>query len=155
MPICWETHITAFNSSGGIDTSRGVAGDICSGNRKSGGTHISATPSTVAIACSLVFRIANLLLAIATEAALHCKYGRGSCQVCGRGWANSTKQNIKKMHKQASKRFQVKSNRDVQHTGLQSTQTRGNYSSNNTGKQGAQTRGTRHIFPSIPTSVAA
>ena len=39
----------------------------------------------------------------------------------------------------------MKSNgcRDVQHTGLQSTQTRRNYSSNNTGKQGAQTRGTR------------
>ena len=37
------------------------------------------------------------------------------------------------------KRFQMKSNgcRDVQHTGLQSTQTR-----RNTGKQGAQTRGT-------------
>ena len=50
------------------------------------------------------------------------------------------------------KRFQMKSNgcRDVQHTGLQSTQTR-----RNTGKQGAQTRGTQHIFPSIPTSVAA
>ena len=31
--------------------------------------------------------------------------------------------------------------RDVQHTGLQSTQTRRNYSSNNTGKQDAQTRG--------------
>ena len=40
--------------------------------------------------------------------------------------------------------------RDVKHTGLQSTQTR-----RNTGKQGAQTRGTRHVFPSIPTSVAA
>ena len=55
------------------------------------------------------------------------------------------------------KSFQMKSNgcRDVQHTGLQSTQTRRHYSSNNTGKQGAQTRGTRHIFPSIPTSVAA
>ena len=43
---------------------------------------------------------------------------------------------------QASKklRFQIKSDgcRDVQHTGLQSTQTR-----RNTGKQGAQTRGTR------------
>ena len=52
------------------------------------------------------------------------------------------------------KRFQMKSNgcRNVQHTGLQ---TRRNYSSNNTGKQGAQTRGTRHIFPSIPTSMAA
>ena len=38
------------------------------------------------------------------------------------------------------KRFQMKSNgcRNVQHTGLQSTQTR-----RNTGKQGAQTRGTR------------
>ena len=46
------------------------------------------------------------------------------------------------------KRFQMKSNgcRDVQHTGLQSTQTR-----RNTGKQGAQTTGTQHIFPSIPT----
>ena len=41
------------------------------------------------------------------------------------------------------KRFQMKSTgcRDVQHTGLQSTQTRRNYSSNNTGKQDAQTRG--------------
>ena len=44
--------------------------------------------------------------------------------------------------------------RDVQHTGLQSTQTRRNYSSNNTGKQDAQTRGIFE-FPSIPTSVAA
>ena len=54
------------------------------------------------------------------------------------------------------KRFQMKSTgcRDVQHTGLQSTQTRMNYSSNNTGKQGAQTRGIFE-FPSIPTSVAA
>ena len=40
--------------------------------------------------------------------------------------------------------------RDVQNTGLQSIQTR-----RNTGKQGTQTRGTRHIFQSIPTSVAA
>ena len=41
------------------------------------------------------------------------------------------------------KRFQMKSTgcRDVQHTGLQSTQTRRNYSSNNTGEQDAQTRG--------------
>ena len=53
------------------------------------------------------------------------------------------------------KRFQMKSRcRDVQHTGLQSTQTRRDYSSNNTGKQGAQTRGIFE-FPSIPTSVAA
>ena len=62
-----------------------------------------------------------------------------------------------KVHVQASKIFQMKSNgcRDVQHTGLQSTQTRRNYSSNNTGKQGAQTRGhITCIFPSIPTSVA-
>ena len=44
--------------------------------------------------------------------------------------------------------------RDVQHTSLQSTQTRRNYSSNNIGKQVAQTR-TQHIFPSIPTTVAA
>ena len=53
------------------------------------------------------------------------------------------------------KRFQMKSTacRDVQHTGLQSTQTRRNYSSNNTGKQGAQTRGF-FKFPSIPTSAA-
>ena len=35
---------------------------------------------------------------------------------------------------------------------IQSTQTRRHYS---TGKHGAQTRGTRHIFPSIPTSVVA
>ena len=44
---------------------------------------------------------------------------------------------ILKVHKQARKRFQIKSNgrRDVQYTGLQSTQTR-----RNTGKQGAQTR---------------
>ena len=47
------------------------------------------------------------------------------------------------------KRFQMKSNgcRDVQHTGLQSTQTR-----RNTGKQCALDW---HISPSIPTSVAA
>ena len=55
------------------------------------------------------------------------------------------------------KRFQMKSTgcRDVQHTGLQSTQTRRNYSSNNTSKQDAQTRGHLGEFPSIPTSVAA
>ena len=44
--------------------------------------------------------------------------------------------------------------RDVQHTGLQSTQTRRNYSSNtinNTGKQGAQRRGIFE-FLSIPCS---
>ena len=50
-----------------------------------------------------------------------------------------------------NKPFQIKSTgcSDV-HAGLQSTQTRGN-----TGKEGAQTRSTQHIFPSIPTSVAA
>ena len=47
---------------------------------------------------------------------------------------------IKKVHKQASKKISNEINgcRDVQHTGLQSTQTR-----RNTGKQGAQTRGTQ------------
>ena len=46
----------------------------------------------------------------------------------------------KKCTNKPVKRFQMKSNgcRDVQHIGLQSTQTR-----RNTGKQGAQTRGTR------------
>ena len=39
--------------------------------------------------------------------------------------------------------------RDVQHTGLQSTQTRRNYSSNNTSKQDAQTRGIFE-FPKHP-----
>ena len=34
VPICWETHITAFNSSGGTDISGGVAGDICLGEQK-------------------------------------------------------------------------------------------------------------------------
>ena len=34
VPICWETHITAFNSSGGTDISGGVAGDMCSGEQK-------------------------------------------------------------------------------------------------------------------------
>ena len=45
------------------------------------------------------------------------------------------------------KRFQMKSNgcRDVQHTGLQSTQTR-----RNTGKQGAQTRGHSAHLPKHP-----
>ena len=43
------------------------------------------------------------MLAIATEAAFIASMERGSCQVCGRGWANST--NIKKMHKQARKDF--------------------------------------------------
>ena len=54
------------------------------------------------------------------------------------------------------KRFQMKSTgfRGVQHTGLQSTQTRRNYMSNNIGKQGTQTRGIFE-FPSIPTSVVA
>ena len=57
--------------------------------------------------------------------------------------ANCTHPNtilLKKCTNKPVKRFQMKSNgcRDVQHTGLQSTQTR-----RNTGKQGAQTRGTR------------
>ena len=45
------------------------------------------------------------------------------------------------------KRFQMKSNgcRDVQHTGLQSTQTR-----RTTGKQGAQTRGSSAHLPKHP-----
>ena len=34
VPICWETHITAFNSLGGTDISGGVAGDMCSGEQK-------------------------------------------------------------------------------------------------------------------------
>ena len=34
VPICWETHITAFNSPGGTDISGGVAGDMCSGEQK-------------------------------------------------------------------------------------------------------------------------
>ena len=53
-------------------------------------------------------------------------------------------------HLKPVKRFQMDVGMSMQHTGLQSTQTR-----RNTGKQGAQTRDTRHIFPSIPTSVAA
>ena len=32
VPICWETHITAFNSSGGTDISRGVAGIFVRGS---------------------------------------------------------------------------------------------------------------------------
>ena len=34
VPICWETHITVFNSSGGTDISGGMAGDMCSGEQK-------------------------------------------------------------------------------------------------------------------------
>ena len=53
------------------------------------------------------------------------------------------------------KRFQMKSTgcRDVQHAGLQSTQTRRNYSSNNTSKQDANKGHLR--IPKHPTSVAA
>ena len=77
------------------------------------------------------------------------KFGQDLCEVRGR--ASTKNVFVNNAHKQAS---QMKSNgcRDVQHTGLQSTQTRRNYSSNNTGKQGAQTR---DIFQCIPTSVAA
>ena len=40
VPICWETHITAFNSSGGTDISGAWPGIYVRGNRKSG-EHIS------------------------------------------------------------------------------------------------------------------
>ena len=95
-------------------------------------------------ACSVVCRITNLLLLATGTTSLQVWVGLVS--------SAQARYIILKVHKQASKRFQMKSNgcRDVQHTGLQSTQT-----SRNTGKQGAQTRGTQHIFPSIPTSVAA
>ena len=65
-----------------------------------------------------------------------CMCGRGSCQVRGRA---NTENIFKKCTNKPVKRFQMKSNgcRDVQHIGLQSTQTR-----RNTGKQGAQTRDT-------------
>ena len=44
VPICWETHITAFNSSGGTDISGGVARDICSGEQKlRGNTYLRYT----------------------------------------------------------------------------------------------------------------
>ena len=44
VPICWETHITAFNSSGGTDISGGVAGDMCSGEQKiRGNTYLRYT----------------------------------------------------------------------------------------------------------------
>ena len=44
VPICWETHITAFNSSGGTDISGGVARDICSGEQKiRGNTYLCYT----------------------------------------------------------------------------------------------------------------
>ena len=61
VPICWETHITAFNSAG-EQISGGVAGDMCSGeqkirgNRKSGGTHISATPYYASFLTALSWR---------------------------------------------------------------------------------------------------
>ena len=67
-------------------------------------------------------------------------------------WNTITVQLLKKCTNKPVKRFQMKSNgcRDVQHTGLYKAHKQ-------EGKQGAQTRGTRsaHIFPSIPTSVAA
>ena len=48
VPICWETHITAFNSSGGTDISGGVAGDMCSGEQKiRGNTYLRYTGSFV------------------------------------------------------------------------------------------------------------
>ena len=44
VPICWETHITAFNSSGETDISGGVAGDMCSGEQKiRGNTYLRYT----------------------------------------------------------------------------------------------------------------
>ena len=48
VPICWETHITAFNSSGGTDISGGVAGDMCSGEQKiRGNTYLRYTGVTI------------------------------------------------------------------------------------------------------------
>ena len=50
VPICWETHITAFNSSGGTDIFGGVAGDMCWGGTENQGEHISPLHwSTLAI----------------------------------------------------------------------------------------------------------
>ena len=43
VPICWETHITAFNSAGEQISPGAWLGICVRGNRKSGGTHISAT----------------------------------------------------------------------------------------------------------------
>ena len=39
--ICWEQITLRFNSSGGTHISEGVAGDICSGEQKIRGEHIS------------------------------------------------------------------------------------------------------------------
>ena len=94
-----------------------------------------------------VCRITNLLLLVTGSTSLQA--WACSCQVRGR--ANTENIIIKKCTNKPVKRFEMKSNgcRDVQHTGLQSTQTR-----RNAGKQGAQTRGTRHIFPIIPISAS-
>ena len=89
-------------------------------------------------ACSVACRIANLLLLATGCASLQVWAGLVSS-----AWADQSVteiQLLKKCTNKPVKRFQMKSNgcRDVQHTGLQSTQTR-----RNTGKQCAQTRGTR------------
>ena len=103
----------------------------------------SSSHSSVACVC----RITNLLLLVTGSTSLQA--WACSCQVRGR--ANTENIIIKKCTNKPVKRFEMKSNgcRDVQHTGLQSTQTR-----RNAGKQGAQTRGTRHIFPIIPISAS-
>ena len=93
--------------------------------------HWSSSHSSVA--CSVVCRIANLLLLATGSASLQVWAGLVSV----RGW-DSNENNIillfKKCTNKTVKRFQMKSTgcRDGQHTGLQSTQTRRNYSSNNT-----------------------
>ena len=50
VPICWKTHITAFNSSGGTDISGGVAGDMCSGEQKiRGNTYLRYTATLMSV----------------------------------------------------------------------------------------------------------
>ena len=41
VPICWETHITAFNSLGGTDISRGRGWGYVFGGTENQGEHIS------------------------------------------------------------------------------------------------------------------
>ena len=46
--ICWETHITALDSSGDTDISGGIAGDICSGEQKiRGDTYLRYTATDI------------------------------------------------------------------------------------------------------------
>ena len=69
VPICWETHINAFNSSGGTDISGGVAGDMCSGEQKiRGNTYLRYT----GLETKFIIKIHKILFLSECLAVLHC-----------------------------------------------------------------------------------